>query len=68
MSSDANNWCSYVLTLAVTPQLSRRQHILQNQPDLPIFLTCLFGSSMITEKPTQFLALLDISKQTSDTL
>ena len=37
---------------------------LRNQPDLPCFKTCLYGSILITEKPTQFLALLDFSKQT----
>ena len=64
----ANNWCSDVLTLAVTPQLSRRQHIPRIQPDLPSFITCLCGSSLTTEKPMQFSASLDISLQTSDTL
>ena len=29
-----------VLTLAVTPQLSRRQHILRNQADLLSLITC----------------------------
>ena len=40
---------------SVTPHLSRRQHILRNQPDLTSFITCLCGSSSITEKLTQFL-------------
>ena len=34
---------------------------------IPSFITCLCGSSLITEKPTQFLKSLDICKQTSNT-